>query len=80
VLGLADERDRNTLRASSKQDLSDLGAEIQTLMPGEALVTNPEAPFALPARVHLYEDWLATVPAPEAARARPADALAGFFD
>ncbi len=48
VLGLADERDRNTLRSSSKQDLSDLGAEIQTLMPGEALVTNPEAPFALP--------------------------------
>src|ERR671922_105898 len=80
VLGLADERDRNTLRASSKQDLSDLGAEIQTLMPGEALVTNPEAPFALPARVHLYEDWLATVPASEAARARSADALAGFFD
>jgi hypothetical protein len=30
VLGLADERDRNTLRSSSKQDLSDLGAEIQT--------------------------------------------------
>jgi len=80
VLGLADERDRNTLKASSKQDLSDLGAEIQTLMPGEALVTNPEAPFALPARVHLYEEWLATVPAPEAARARPVGALAGFFD
>jgi uncharacterized protein len=80
VLGLADERDRNTLRSSSKQDLSDLGAEIQTLMPGEALVTNPEAPFALPARVHLYEDWLATVPPPEPARARPAGALAGFYD
>jgi hypothetical protein len=42
-------------------------------MPGEALVTNPEAPFALPARVHLYEDWLATVPArgPGSARPRP---------
>jgi DNA helicase HerA-like ATPase len=80
VLGLADERDRNTLRSSSKQDLSDLGAEIQTLMPGEALVTNPEAPFALPARVHLYEDWLATVPPPEAPRERPAEAMSGFFD
>src|SRR5215216_6303516 len=80
VLGLADERDRNTLRSSSKQDLSDLGAEIQTLMPGEALVTNPEAPFALPARVHLYEDWLQTVPLPEAPRERPAAAMSGFFD
>src|ERR687887_2325173 len=80
VLGLADERDRNTLRASSKQDLSDLGAEIQTLMPGEALVTNPEAPFALPAKVYLYEDWLPGVPAPEPPRGRPVGALDGFFD
>ncbi len=80
VLGLADERDRHILRQSSKQDLSDLGAEIQTLMPGEALVTNPEAPFALPAKVHLYEDWLADVPAPERPRPRPAGALEGFFD
>ena len=68
MLGLADERDRITLRSSSKQDLSDLGAEIQTLMPGEALVTNPEALPALPARVHLYEEWLAGVPAPEPPR------------
>src|ERR671931_268987 len=80
VLGLADERDRNTLRSSSKQDLSDLGAEIQTLMPGEALVTNPEAPFALPTKVHYYEDWLHGVPEPEAARPRPAGALQGFYD
>ena len=80
VLGLADERDRTTLRSSSKQDLSDLGAEIQTLMPGEALITNPEAPFALPAKLHLYEDWLAGVPRPEPPRERPAEAMSGFFD
>jgi DNA helicase HerA-like ATPase len=80
VLGLADERDRAILRSSSKQDLSDLGPEIQTLMPGEALVTNPEAPFALPTKVHYYEDWLRDVPEPEAARARPAGALQGFYD
>ena len=80
VLGLADERDRGILRSSSKQDLSDLGPEIQTLMPGEALVTNPEAPFALPTKVHLYEDWLATVPRPEAARPRPVGAMRGFYD
>jgi uncharacterized protein len=80
VLGLADERDRTILRSSSKQDLSDLGPEIQTLMPGEALVTNPEAPFALPTKVHLYEEWLATAPRPEAARPRPVGALQGFYD
>src|SRR5919204_5389390 len=77
VLGLADERDRATLRSSSKQDLSDLGPEIQTLMPGEALVTNPEAPFALPTRVHYYEHWIETIKPPEPARGRPAGALKG---
>ncbi|HEX9342429.1 MAG TPA: ATP-binding protein [Actinomycetota bacterium] len=80
VLGLADERDRQILRSSSKQDLSDLGPEIQTLMPGEALVTNPEAPFALPTRVHLYEEWITTVAGPEPAKARPDGALRGFYD
>src|SRR6266508_3993727 len=80
VLGLADERDRAILRSSSKQDLSDLGPEIQTLMPGEALVTNPEAPFALPSKVHYYEDWLQTLPEPEAARPRPVGAMQGFYD
>ena len=49
-------------------------------MPGEALITNPEAPFALPAKLHLYEDWLAGVPRPEPPRERPAEAMSGFFD
>ena len=65
VLGLADEKDRNILRASSKQDLSGLGPEIQTLMPGECLLVNLEAPFAVPATVHLYDDAVrACDPAP----------------
>ena len=38
-------------------------------MPGEALVTNPEAPFALPARVHLYEDWPPSSRSPSRPRA-----------
>jgi DNA helicase HerA-like ATPase len=64
VLGLADEKDRNILRGSSKQDISDLGPEIQTLMPGEAIVTNLEAPFALPAQIYLYEEYLKSVAGP----------------
>ena len=73
VLGLADEKDRNILRSSSKQDLSALGPEIQSLMPGECLVANLAAPFAVPARIHLYDDVLRTAPPPAAARpaARP---------
>ena len=78
ILGLADERDRNILRASSKQDISDLGPEIQTLMPGEAVVTNLEAPFALPMRAFLYEDYLKSVKGPAPLPPRPAGASRGF--
>ena len=64
ILGLADEKDRNILRGSAKQDISALGPEIQTLMPGECLIANLEAPFAVPAKVHLYADVVRNTPAP----------------
>ena len=66
VLGLADERDRNILRSSAKQDLSASAGEIQTLMPGECLLVNLEAPFAVPAKVRLWDDVVReAVPPPE---------------
>jgi hypothetical protein len=68
VLGLADERDRNILRSSAKQDLSSLGPEIQALMPGECLLVNLEAPFAVPALVQLYEEVLRSAPPAPVAR------------
>jgi DNA helicase HerA-like ATPase len=80
VLGLADEKDRNILRASSKQDIKDLGPEIQTLMPGEAIVTNLEAPFALPARVYLYEEYLKSVKGPAPLPARSESGSRGFAE
>ncbi len=80
ILGLADEKDRNILRGSSKQDISDLGPEIQTLMPGEAIVTNLEAPFALPAQVFLYEDYLKSVRGPSPLPPRPEGAARGFAE
>jgi len=70
ILGLADEKDRNILRASSKQDLSALGPEIQTLMPGECLIASLSAPFALPAKVDLWADACRAAPPPP--RPRPA--------
>ncbi len=80
ILGLADEKDRGILRASSKQDISDLGPEIQTLMPGEAIVTSLEAPFALPARLHLYEEYLKGVQPPSPLPPRPEGAARGFAE
>jgi hypothetical protein len=80
VLGLADERDRNILRSSAKQDLSASSGEIQTLMPGECLVVNLEAPFAVPAKVDLWDDVVrAAVPPPEP-RAVAAPNVAALVD
>jgi uncharacterized protein len=68
VLGLADEKDRNILRSSAKQDLSALGPEIQTLMPGECLLVNLEAPFAVPGLVYLYDEVARLAPPAPAPR------------
>ncbi|MEZ5359011.1 MAG: ATP-binding protein [Candidatus Zixiibacteriota bacterium] len=77
ILGLADERDRTIMRSSSKQDISSLGTEIQTLAAGEAILTSPTVPFALPLKIFLYEDYLARLPKDIAKPAeRPAE---GFF-
>jgi DNA helicase HerA-like ATPase len=61
ILGLADKRDRDILRDSAKQDVSQLSNEIQMLMPGEALITSPFTPFALPTKIHLYEEYLESI-------------------
>jgi DNA helicase HerA-like ATPase len=61
ILGLADKRDRDILRNSAKQDISMLDNEIQMLMPGEALIASPFTPFAVPVKIHLYEDYLMVV-------------------
>lgn len=80
ILGLADEKDRNMLRGSAKQDISAQGAEIQTLMPGECLMVNLAAPFAVPAHVHLYSDLLAATSPPPAARPAAAPNVSALVD
>ena len=80
ILGLADEKDRNILRSSSKQDLAALGPEIQTLMPGECLVANLAAPFALPAKVHLWSQVCRAADPPPAPRPTAAANVAALVD
>lgn len=58
ILGLADKKDRDILRDSAKQDVSQLDNEIQMLMAGEALITSPYTPFAIPVKIHLYEEYV----------------------
>jgi hypothetical protein len=79
ILGLADKRDREILRDASKQDIADLENEIQSLMVGEALVTSPFVPFALPLSVHKFEDYLGELNG-AAVKAKPrAKADKGFY-
>ncbi|WP_400260561.1 ATP-binding protein [Candidatus Methanomassiliicoccus intestinalis] len=58
ILGLSDKKDREILKNSAKQDVSQVDNEIQMLMPGEAIVASPFTPFAVPVKVHLYEERL----------------------
>jgi hypothetical protein len=80
ILGLADEKDRNILRSSAKQDISALGKEIQTLMPGECLIAGLAAPFAMPAKVDLYEDVVRATPAAPAPRRVAAPNVSALVD
>ena len=80
ILGLADEKDRNMLRSSAKQDISAQSAEIQTLMPGECLLVNLHAPFAVPALVDLYSDLARSTPAPPAPRPTAAANTSALVD
>ncbi len=80
ILGLADEKDRNMLRGAAKQDISAQGAEIQTLMPGEALIVNLAAPFAIPAHVYLYSNLVAVTAPPPAARPAAAANVSALVD
>ncbi|HLH45505.1 MAG TPA: ATP-binding protein [Acidimicrobiales bacterium] len=80
ILGLADEKDRSILRSSSKQDIAAQGAEIQTLMPGECLIANLHAPFAVPAAIDLYADVVRASPPPPAARRAAATNISALVD
>jgi DNA helicase HerA-like ATPase len=80
ILGLADEKDRSILRSSSKQDISAQGAEIQTLMPGECLIANLAAPFAVPAAIDLYADLVRATPPPPAPRPVAAANISALVD
>jgi hypothetical protein len=49
-------------------------------MPGECLIANLAAPFAVPAKIHLWADVCRDAPAPPAARAVAAPNVAALVD
>ncbi|HLY83255.1 MAG TPA: ATP-binding protein [Acidimicrobiales bacterium] len=80
ILGLADEKDRNVLRSSAKQDIGAQGKEIQTLMPGECVIASLAAPFAVPAKIDLYDDVVRVTPPPPPPRRTAAPNVAALVD
>lgn len=63
ILGISDEKDFDILKGTSQQPLARLRLEVTQLMPGEAIVTSPLAPFAIPLKVYHYDDYIARVKA-----------------
>ncbi|HVN65742.1 MAG TPA: ATP-binding protein [Methanomicrobiales archaeon] len=59
VMGLSDRNDRAIIAGHAKQDLSPMDTEIQTLEPGEAIISTLGIPFPVSTRIHLYEDYVA---------------------
>ncbi len=57
IMGLSDDRDREKLGSASKQDLSPLRNEIRTLNVGEAIITSPFTPFAIPVRIYDFNEY-----------------------
>jgi hypothetical protein len=72
-MGLADRNDRVRVEESAKQDLSSLDVEIQTLEKGEAIISTLNVPFPIPAKIHIYEDYIERLrpSAPERRSFRP---------
>jgi DNA helicase HerA-like ATPase len=58
VMGLSDRNDRAIVAGHAKQDLSPMDTEIQTLEPGEAIISTLGIPFPVSTRIHLFEDYL----------------------
>lgn len=58
VLSISDSKDFDVLNGLAKKPIDKLKQEIRALMPGQAIVTSPDAPFAVPIQVDFYPDYI----------------------
>lgn len=58
ILSISDSKDFDILSSISKKPIDKLKTEIRSLMPGEAIISSPLSPFAVPIKVHKWEDYL----------------------
>ena len=60
IMGLADQKDRQTLTSSAKQDLSHMDTEIQVLGRGDAIISSIGIPLPVSTKIHLFDDYIRT--------------------
>jgi len=58
ILLITDENDFEALKKVSAKPIDKLRQEIKGLQPGEAIISSPKSPFALPVKVDLYDDYI----------------------
>lgn len=58
ILSISDQKDFDVLKSTSQKSLDQLREEIKSLMPGQAIVSTPYSPFAVPLQVYHYEDYI----------------------
>ncbi|QST02910.1 ATP-binding protein (plasmid) [Pontibacillus sp. ALD_SL1] len=56
ILAITDEADFKVLNSIAQKPIHKLSREIGALMPGQAIITSSDAPFAVPLKIDFYED------------------------
>ncbi|KZD63362.1 ATP-binding protein [Bacillus cereus] len=58
LLGMSDKADFDRLAEGASQPIEHLRHEVRSFSPGQAIITSVDSPFALPVKIHLYDDYL----------------------
>lgn len=58
ILSISDQKDFDVLRSTAQKPLDKLREEIKSLMPGQAIITSPNSPFAVPIQIFFYDDYI----------------------
>ncbi|MGF7535727.1 ATP-binding protein [Bacillus mexicanus] len=58
ILGISDETDFDLLKGRVQKSIKNLEMDINQLMPGEAIISSPNSPFALPIKIFEYNNYI----------------------
>ena len=61
ILGISDKKDFDALEEVAAKPIDKLRFEIRALQPGEAIITSPKSPFAIPVKIDKYDDYIKNI-------------------